>query len=379
MGIDYRKEFAEFDDVIYLDAATQGPLPLASARAAKNAIELKQFPHRITEAMYFELPDKIRASLAKIIHADPDDIALTAGAGAGFAAVATGIEWKKGDEVLVARGEFPAHFAAWLPYEKAEKLTVKVIAPSNRFINADDYVANINSKTRLVSASFVRFDDGARLEARRVADACHAADALFLLDASQCAGALPMDVNAIGADFIVSSGYKWLLGPYGTGVFWTRREWSDQYPGGAVYWQALEGAHDFDGLPGRAHRVRPGARRWDSPETANFINLAAFDASLNLITSIGTDRIYEHVAHLSQLIADRLPMDRCVLASPKERERRGQYISIAARTPEKTIELHKKLSDRKIVACLREGFLRISPHIYNTERDVLQLISVIST
>src|SRR6202050_3426570 len=377
--MDHRKEFAEFDDVTYLDAATQGPLPLASAQAAKEALEWKKLPFRIQNCTYFDLPDRIRASIAKIIHAEPDDIALTAGASAGFAAVAAGIDWKKDDEVIVAQGEFPAHFATWLPYEKAGKLTVKVIAPSERFISADDYVSAISARTRIVSASLVRFDNGARLDAKRVADACHAVGALFLLDASQCAGALPIDVGATGADFLVSSGYKWLLGPYGTGFFWARRDWSERLPAGPVYWQSLEGADNFHGLPLDALRVRAGARRWDSPETASFTNLAAFDASLNLVNSIGTDKIYEHAASLSRLVAERLPMDRCVLASPSDAARRGQFVCVAARSREKTADLFKKLRDEKVIVCLREGVLRISPHIYNTEHDVLRLIAVLST
>jgi selenocysteine lyase/cysteine desulfurase len=377
--MDWRKEFAEFDDVTYLDAATQGPLPLASAQAAKEALEWKKLPFLIPNGTYFDLPDRIRASIAKIIHAEPDDIALTSGASAGFAAVAAGIDWKKGDEVIVARGEFPAHFATWLPYEKAGKLTVNVIAPAERFISADDYLPAISARTRIVSASLVRFDNGARLDAKRVADACHAAGALFLLDASQCAGALPIDVVATGADFLVSSGYKWLLGPYGTGFFWARREWSDRLPDGPVYWQSLEGADNFHGLPLDGLRVRAGARRWDSPETASFTNLAAFDTSLNLVNSVGTDKIYEHAASLSRLVAERLPMDRCVLASPSNSERRGQFVCVAARTPEKTADLFKKLREEKIIVCLREGVLRISPHIYNTEHDVLRLIAAMST
>ncbi len=376
--MDHRKEFAEFDDVAYLDAATQGPLPLASAQAAKEALEWKKLPFRIPSGTYFDLPDRVRASIAKIIHAEPDDIALTAGASAGFTAAATGVDWKKGDEVIVARGEFPAHFATWLPYEKAGKLTVKVITPAERFITADDYVSAINARTRLVSASLVRFDNGARLDAKRVADACHAVGALFLLDASQCAGALPIDVGATGADFLVSSGYKWLLGPYGTGFFWTRREWSDLLPSGPVYWQSLKGADNFHGLPLDGLSVRAGARRWDSPETASFTNLAAFDASLKLVTSAGVDRIFEHAASLSRLLAERLPMDRCVLASPSDAERRGQFVCVAARTPEKTVELHAKLRQEKIIVCLREGVLRVSPHIYNTEHDVLRLIAAMS-
>ncbi len=237
--MDYRKEFAEFDDVIYLDTATQGPMPLAAANAAKQALEWKKLPHRLADGIYFELPDRVRGSIAKLIGADPDDIAITTGASAGFAAVAAGIEWKPGDEVIVAKGEFPAHFATWLPYEQAGKLKVKIIEPAGRFITADDYIANLTPRTRLVSASLVRFDNGARLDAPRVGAACRASGAAFLLDASQCAGAIPMDVAALGCDFLVSSGYKWMLGSYGTGFFWAEREWSDRLPPGTC---VLDGA-----------------------------------------------------------------------------------------------------------------------------------------
>jgi selenocysteine lyase/cysteine desulfurase len=376
--MDYRKEFAEFDDVTYLDAANQGPLPIASAKAAKDAIEWKKLPQHMPDGIYFDLPNRIRASIAQLIHADAEDIAITTGASAGFCAVAAGIDWKAGDEVLVARGEFPAHFSTWLPYQHAGKLTTKVIAPRDRFISADDYIANITAKTRLVSASLVRFDNGVRLDAPRIAEACRKVGALFLLDASQAAGIVPIDAKAMGADFITSSGYKWLLGPYGTGFFWARREWSDKQPLGPVYWMALEGASKFSGLPAGELRLAPGARRWDSAETGNFINLSALDASLKLIVSVGSEKLFAQAQGLCRMLIERLPMDRCVLVSPQEDERRGQYVCIAGRTPEKTLELHAKLRAEKVIVCLREGAMRVSPYLYNTERDIARLISVLS-
>ncbi|MFZ0636452.1 MAG: aminotransferase class V-fold PLP-dependent enzyme [Candidatus Acidiferrales bacterium] len=376
--MDYRNEFAEFDDAIYLDCATQGPMPLAAANASKEALEWKKHPYRLPDDIYFAMPDRIRASIAKLISADPEDIAITTGASAGFAAVAAGMDWEPGDEVIVARGEFPAHFATWLPYERAGKLSVKIIAPSERFITADDYIANITPKTRLVSASLVRFDNGARLDGKRVAEACRSVGAVFLLDASQCAGALPIDVNATGADFLVSSGYKWLLGPYGTGFFWARREWSDRLPRGPVYWMSLEGADNFHGLPLDGLHTRPGARRWDSPETASFTNLAALNASLDLLVKVGPGALFAHCAALTRMLVERLPMDRCVLASPREEERRGQFVCIASRVAEKTKELHTRLRAEKIFTCLREGALRISPYLYNTERDIARVIAALS-
>jgi cysteine desulfurase / selenocysteine lyase len=375
---DYRREFADFEGVAYLNIANQGPLPLVSARAAQSAIESKKLPYKISDDLYFDLPDRIRANLARIIGAGEEDIALTSGASTGFSIVAAGIEWRPGDEILIGQGEFPAHYAAWLPYQESGKVRVRVISPRGRFFIADDYIEQIGPRTRLVSASLVRFNDGSMLDAARLARACHAADAMLLLDASQCAGALPLAVRDWDADFVSSSGYKWLLGPYGTGFFWAARKWIDQFPCGPFYWQALEGARNFHSLPLDHLRAAPGARRWDAAETGNFINLAAWDASLDLVVRIGVETIANHNHALVSDIMERLPRDRYVLASPRQRERRGPYLSISARNPERNREVYEKLRAEQIMVSLRENALRIAPYLYNTHEQIERVLKVLS-
>src|SRR5271167_4688721 len=151
---DYRSYFADFEGMAYLNAALQGPMPLAAVREAQAALEWKKRPDRLADTVYFDLPDRIREKISSVIGARPDEIAVTSGASAGLASVAAGIDWKPGDEVLVGRGEFPAQFSTWLRYEKAGKLRVRVVEPRSRFINADDYIAQIGPQTRVVSASF---------------------------------------------------------------------------------------------------------------------------------------------------------------------------------------------------------------------------------
>lgn len=376
--MDWRKEWFEFEDAAYLNTAAQGVLPRVSLRAAQAALEWKKFPHRMPETLYFGLPNRIRASIAKLIGAKPEEIAITTGATGGLAAVANGLEWRPDDEVIVARGEFPAHFTAWMPIEAQGRLKLRVIAPRGRFITADDFVAAIGPKTRLISASLVRFDDGSLLDAARVAKACHDAGALLLLDASQCAGAIPMDVAALGADFIAAAGYKWLLGPYGTGFFWARGELIEQMRVGPFYWMALEGADKFHTLSLEQLKLAPGARRWDSPETASFFNLSALDASLEFLLRVGPETVEAHNRGLIGQMFERLPRDRCVAASPPEPERRGPYACFAARSAEKTAALFEKLRQANLIVSLREGNLRISPHLYNTERDIDKLIAAVT-
>jgi selenocysteine lyase/cysteine desulfurase len=377
--VDFRSAWFDFEDVAYLNTAGQGPLPRVAIRAAQAALEWKKFPHQLPDSAYFELPDRIRALLAQIIGGKPEEIALTTGASAGLAAVANGFDWKPDDEVILARAEFPAHLTTWKPLEAQGRLRVKIIAPRERFITADDFLAAMGPKTRLISASLVRFDDGSLLDAARVAKACHAQGAMLLLDVSQCAGAMPMDVAQLGADFLVCSGYKWLLSPFGTGFFWARGELIEKMRVGPFYWMALEGAEKFHTLSMEELRLAPGARRWDSPETASFFNLAAMNASLEFVLRAGPETVLEHNRRLMGMMYERLPRDRCVTASPTEPERRGPYACFAARSTEKTAAMYERLRKENIFVSLREGNLRVSPHLYSTERDIDKLIANVTT
>ncbi len=376
--MDWRKEWFEFEDVTFLDAAGQSPLPRAAVRAVQAALEWQKYPHQLPDSAYFELPNRVRGLIARLIAGQPEEVALTTGATGGLAAVATGLDWKAEDEVLLGRGEFPAHGSTWLPLAAACRLRAKVVSPRNRFLTTDDFLAHLGPRTRLVSVSLVRFDDATRLDAARLAEACHAVGAYLLLDVSQCVGAMPLDVRALGADFLVAAGYKWLLSPYGTGFFWARAELIEQLRVGPFYWMALEGADKFHTLQMEHWKLAPGARRWDSPETANFFNLAAMEASLEFLLRVGAETIWEHNRRLVDEMIRRLPLDRCLLASPADASARGPFACVAARSPEKTAALYEKLHAAKVIVSLREGALRIAPHLYNTERDMDRLLAVLA-
>jgi cysteine desulfurase / selenocysteine lyase len=375
---DYRQEWFEIEDAIYLNLAGQSPMPKVAHRAVQTAIEWKKFPHRIADSAYFEVPNRIRASVAKLIGAKAEEIALTTGASTGMSAVAYGLTWKPGDEVLTAKGEFPLQYATWKPMEAREGIVMKVVAPRERFLTADDFLAAMTPKTRMVSVSLVRFDDGVLLDAARIAAACHTQGALLLLDVSQCCGGMPLNVQKLGADFLVCAGYKWLLSPYGTGFFWCKNEHSEKMRPGPFYWAAQEGAENFSSLSCENPKLVPGARRWDMAETSNYFNFAAMDASLQFVLQFAPEAVEAHNRKLIDFLFARLPKDRCVPTSPLDSARRGPYGCFAARSPEKTAELYQKLTKEKIITSLREGNIRVSPHLYNTERDIDRLITVIT-
>jgi cysteine desulfurase/selenocysteine lyase len=378
--VDWRQEWFEFEDATYLNLAGQSPMPRVSIRAVQAALEAKKFPHHKPDSIFYEVPNRIRAGLAKLIGAQPQEIALTSGASAGLAAVAHGLMWQPGDEIITAKGEFPLQYTGWKPMEEREGVTLKIVAPRERFIAADDMIAALSPRSRLVSVSLVRYDDGSLLDAPRLAAACHAQGALLLLDVSQCCGALPMDVHQLGADFLVCAGYKWLLGPFGTGFFWIKSEHLARVRPAPFYWMAVEGSDNFSALNFDDPKPAASAKRWDAPEWASSFNfnLAAMDTSVELVLRIGPETVAAHNRKLIEFLFARLPKDRCVVASPANASQRGPYGCFAARTREKTAELYQQLRKENVIVSLREGNIRVSPHLYNTERDIDKLIRVIT-
>jgi cysteine desulfurase/selenocysteine lyase len=293
-------------------------------------------------------------------------------------AVAQGVDWRPDDEVLIARGEFPSHFATWLPMQEAGRLRVRIVSPRGRFLTTDDLIDAITPNTRMISTSLVRFDDGARCDGRRLADAIHKNGGLLLLDVAQCVGALPMRVADLDADFLVASGYKWLLGPYGSGFFWASTKSMAAMKPMPAYWTSIEGSRNFSNLSGEI-KIKQEARRWDMAETANFFNLAPLQASLEFLARVGVKTVWDHNAELMAEIIERLPLDKCVLASPADPELRGPYVCVASRHPAETPKLYEKLREAGVIVSLREGALRIAPHLYNTEMDVDRLIATLTT
>jgi cysteine desulfurase / selenocysteine lyase len=374
---DYRQEWFEIEDATYLNLAAQSPMPKVAHRAVQTAIEWKKNPHHIPDCAYFEVPDRIRASIAQLIGGHPEEIALTTGASTGMSAVAYGLTWKPGDEILTAKGEFPLQYATWKPMESREGVVLKIIAPRDRFLTADDFLAAMTPRTRLVSVSLVRFENAVLLDAARIAAACHAQGALLLLDVSQACGGMPLNVNEIGADFMVCAGYKWLLGPYGTGFFWAKKEHIDNMRPGPFYWAAAEGAKNFHSLAFENPKPR-GARRWDMAETSNYFNFAALDASLRFVLQFRPETVQAHNRKLIDLLFEHLPKDRCVPVSPLDAAQRGPYGCFTARSPERTAALYHQLVKEKVITSLREGNIRVSPHLYNSERDIDRLIAAIT-
>src|SRR5271163_4387910 len=135
---DWRQEWFEIEDATYLNIAGQSPMPRVTIRAVQAALEAKKFPHHKPDSTFFEVPNRLRASIAQLIGGKTEEVALTTGASSGLAAVALGLKWKPGDCVITAKGEFPLQFTKWKPMEEREGIKLITLSPKGRFITADD-------------------------------------------------------------------------------------------------------------------------------------------------------------------------------------------------------------------------------------------------
>jgi len=382
---DWRNDFFEFEDATYLAMAAQGPLPRAAVKALEASLEWKRRPYCIEESFYFDLPARVRGLLAQLTGAAPEEIGLTTGASTGLIGIAGALDWEPGDEILVARGEFPAQVCTWAPLAAARGVVLRFVSPRERFPRAQDFLDQLSPRTRLVSASLVRFDDGSLLDVPALAAGLAGTRCRLLLDVTQACGALPLDLRGLGADFAVCAAYKWLLGPYGTGFVWARREHTERMAPAPFFWMAASSERDFHDLAfdpdasGRyAWQPPAGARRWDVAETASFFHLSALAASLEFVLRAGPSTVRDHNRALLCALEERLPADRCVLASPRNPDARGPYLCIAARSPEATVSLYRRLREQKIYVSLRNQALRVAPYLYNTEEDIERLLRAIT-
>ncbi|HVI96688.1 MAG TPA: aminotransferase class V-fold PLP-dependent enzyme, partial [Anaeromyxobacter sp.] len=238
----WAERFAPFEGITYLDAASQGPLPLAASRAGREALALKERPWRITNATYLSAVAEARAVAARLLGAREESVALLTGAGHAVNVVARGLDLGEGDEVLLPRHEFPSNDLPWR-WLARRGVSVRVVEPDHPSgaISAARLAEAVGPRTRVVAFAHVSYLHGGRIDAGPVVEAARRVGALTVVDGSQAAGALPVDFGASGVDVYAVSAYKFLLGPYGCGIGLFSGPALERLGVGDVNWWSVKG------------------------------------------------------------------------------------------------------------------------------------------
>jgi cysteine desulfurase/selenocysteine lyase len=239
-------------------------------------------------------------------------------------------------------------------------------------VKKEDLFAACDGKTRLIALSSVEFTNGYRNDLSGIGEYCQHHGIFFCVDGIQSVGALPMDVKAFGVDALSADGHKWLLAPEGIGGFYISRDVMEMVEPVILGWHSVRNRFDFENYD---FRLSPDARRFE-PGSMNTVGLAAFNASLDLLLSVGVDRIWERVRRLTEFVLAKARGEGYEVISPDHPEERSGIVTFRVPGTDNAA-LWKSLLARRAVCSHRAGGIRVSPHFYNTPEEIDRLFSVI--
>jgi selenocysteine lyase/cysteine desulfurase len=372
---DYRREFCDFRPTVYLDCAYQGPFPRVTVECIQRAIELKCHPERLAAAEYFDLPNRVRARIATLVGADPAEVALTNSATQGIGVIAAGLSLRPGDEIVVASSNFPSNLFTWLHLRRLG-MVVHVLKAVDGAVSVEQVAAALTPRTRVLALDWVGYSSGVRIDLIAMGERVRRQGGIFVVDGTQGVGALELHLHALPVDVMAVAAYKWLLGPYGTGFVYLARALLNRLNVPVVNWFTVEGAEDFDALPTDHFTLPQEARVFDVPETGNFLNLYALEASLEFVERAGVKTVAEHCGRLLNRLAEGLRRRGYRLSAAAQPEHRSTILGFKAESLEATTKLHQKLRANDVAVSLRHGMIRVSPYLYNDDADIDRLLEI---
>jgi len=358
-----RQEFPVIENRIFFDHAKVSPLPMRVQEAVTVFVNDASSFGTANYADWMAKVESVRASFARLIHADPDEVAFVKNTSEGISIVANGMDWKPGDNVVIPDIEFPANVYPWWNLKRLGVETRFVHAVDGRVL-FDDLTACVDNRTRVVSVSSVECNSGFRTDLNRIGAFCKEKAILFCVDAIQSLGVLPMDVQRDHIDFLIADGHKWLLSVEGLGGFYISSEALKAIRPAVVGWNSVVNPNDFMNYD---FTLRPDARRFEEG-SFNTMSIQAFGAALSLFHEVGVDTIEERIMNLGdKILAELKRRNFRILNSVIEKERSG----IISFTGEMDL---KKLSDfmaqNQVSLTVRDGMVRLSPHFYNSENEI---------
>lgn len=354
----------------FFDHAAVAPLPRPAAAAIEHWLQSALEQGNEEWPAWSRGVEHCRRLAARLIAADPAEIALVQNTSAGIGIVAEGFPWQPGDNVVVPADEFPSNQYAWMNLASRGVECRRVEMSVDR-LDLDRLSSACDRRTRIVAASWVGYASGWRSDPRQLAEVAHRHGALLFLDAIQGLGVFPLDAAAAGVDFLAADGHKWLLGPEGAGILYVRRELLETLRPLGVGWHSV--AHgDFGHIE---PRWRDSSARFEGG-SQNMVGFLGLAASLELLLDIGVEAIATRILQYTDLACRRLAEAGAVVVSSREADGGSGIVSfdLPGRDPQAVRTAGRQ---QGVALSCRGGRLRISPHAYNDEADLERLLGLI--
>jgi selenocysteine lyase/cysteine desulfurase len=368
---EFRQQMPIVRQWTYLDHAAVSPLPRPTREAIVAWAEEATVAGNTAWTDWSRRAEQVRLAAARLIGAEPEEIALVKNTTQGINLVAEGFPWRSGDNVVLPADEFPTNQYPWLRLAERGVETRRIPVSEGR-VDLDGLAAACDRHTRILSASWVGYASGWRADVDRLVKIAHGCGALLCLDAIQALGVFPLDVRRTGVDFLAADGHKWLLGPEGAGVFFLRREHIDRLRPLGLGWHSVKHSHDYQRIE---LDLRDTAARYEGG-SENLLGYIALGASLDLLARFGSEALSRRVLELTDYACGRLQEIGAVLYSDRQGDHRSGIVRFDL--PGRDLAaVRRDCLARHVVLSLRSGGLRISPHAYNNPEDIDRLIEAI--
>jgi selenocysteine lyase/cysteine desulfurase len=322
------------------------------------------------ECRYEHLSNDLRAVLAWLINATPEEIAFVQNTGEGLNIIANALPLQEDDNVIFCDMEFPTNVYPWTNLRR-KGIEARCIPNDRGGLTVDALEKYADARTRVVAVSSVEFLTGFKSDLQALGTWCKERGVYFVVDAIQSLGAAPLDVRACHVDFVACGGPKWLMGPLGIGfVYCHHRLLNELMPpfAGSLSVVGWKDWRDYD------FTFLPDARRFEIG-TPNLIGQVGLLASVRLLMDVGIPAIERWTLHLTDLLIEDLQQRGYTIASNPARKRRSAIVSFGV--PGDVDEAFQRLSDAKVVVSKREQVIRISPHGYNTGDEIARVGQVL--
>lgn len=362
-------------DIAYFNTANLSPHLHGVRRAGEAALRRRGRPWTISAHDWFSDVERLRSLFAGLVGADDDGVALVPATSYGFAVAARNLALSPADRILVLAEEYPSGVYTWRAAARAANADVVTVArrPDQSWTEA--ILDLLDERITVVSVPHVHWTDGALIDLPVVAARTHAVGARLVIDGSQSIGAMPFDVRELHPDFVVTVGYKWLLGPFGVGYLYVAEQHRDGDPVEQNWINRAE-SQDFARLVDYRDEYQPGARRFDVGQRTEFELVPMAVAALEQLTAWGVDAVAEALSDVTATIGHRTGEIGLRSAPPEER---GPHLLGVQIPGDLRQDVLPALAAARCFAAVRGQSLRIAPHLHTTDDDIDRLVHVLRT
>lgn len=359
--------------VTYLNCAYLSPLMRSAVEAGRAGLERKLRPWEIRTEDFFNREEEFRLLAAQLLHCTANDVAIVPSASYGISAAALNLPITAGQKILVLEDQFPSNFYPWQRLAQLKGAELVTVPWPEDGDWTSGVLRELKDNVAIAALPHTQWTSGGLLDLARIGATCRKQGTALVLDLTQSLGAYPFDAQAVQPDFAVAAAYKWLLGPYSYGLMYVAPKWQQGRPL-EEGWIQRDNARDFSGLIRYTDGYEPGARRFDVGERSNFALLPAAIAALQQLLAWGVKEISDTVGALTKkLIADAKELG---WSTVPEHLRAPHYVCLlsADAPPESLLE---SLAKQRIYVSLRGRSIRVTPHVYNSEKDIERLLEVL--